>query len=127
MKFYHYPSCSTCKKAKKWLEARSLLTDDVEILHIVDAPPSRETIEKAWAASGLDLKRFFNTSGQSYRALDLKNTYKSLSDSERLDLLAADGKLLKRPLLIEGEDRALVGFKPDEYEAFFGEGEEVAP
>ena len=122
MKFYHYPSCSTCKNARKWLEARSLLTDDVEVLHIVDEPPSRATIKQAWQASGLDLKRFFNTSGQSYRALDLKNTYNDLSDEERLDLLAADGKLLKRPLLLDGASRALVGFKGEEYEAFFKEG-----
>ena len=122
MKFYHYPACSTCKKAKKWLESRDLLdSDDMEMLHIVDEPPSREAIEGAWRASGLDLKRFFNTSGQSYRALDLKNTYKTLSDEERLDLLAADGKLLKRPLVIDGDSRALVGFKVEEYEAFFGE------
>lgn len=117
MKIYHYPACSTCKKARKWLEAHGHL-DGVELVHIVDSPPSRAQIAQAWEDSGLDLKKFFNTSGMSYRALNLKDTYKGLSDAQRLDLLAADGKLLKRPLLISDEG-VLVGFKQEAYEAFF--------
>ncbi len=117
MKMYHYPACSTCKKARKWLEANEHL-EQIELVHIVEEPPTRDQIEDAWKTSGLDLKKFFNTSGQSYRALNLKDTYKGLSDEERLDLLAADGKLLKRPLLIADEG-VLVGFKQDAYEAFF--------
>lgn len=119
-KFFHYPACSTCKKARKWLEAEGLF-EGVEALDIVQTPPSRQEIEAAWRASGLDLKRFFNTSGQSYRDLDLKNTYASRSDEERLDLLAADGKLIKRPLLIlsdaEGTPQQVcVGFKQEEWQ-----------
>lgn len=111
--FYHYPSCSTCKKAKKWLEAKSV---ELESIHIVDAPPSRAQLEKWWRESGLDLKRFFNTNGGSYRALDMKNRYATLTDDERLDLLAADGKLIKRPIVTDDQGGVLVGFKVNEYE-----------
>jgi len=117
--FYQYPSCSTCKKAKKWLDARDV---EVTAVHIVDAPPSREEIERLWQASGLDLKRFFNTSGGSYRALNLKDTYAGLTDAERLDLLAADGKLMKRPILTDGDELVLVGFKQPEWESGLGGG-----
>ena len=111
--FYQYPSCSTCRKGRAWLDARSVPYTSV---HIVDAPPTRAQIEQFWKDSGLDLKRFFNTSGGSYRALNLKDTYAGLSDDERLDLLAADGKLLKRPILSDGQGGVLVGFKPQMYE-----------
>lgn len=115
MKFYQYPACSTCKKAKKWLEGAG---HEVESVHIVESPPSLAQIKDAWQRSGLDLKRFFNTSGQSYRALNLKERYTTLDDEARLALLAADGKLLKRPLLV-GEEGVLVGFNQGAYEAFF--------
>ena len=117
MKFYQYPACSTCKKAKSWLTQQDLL-ESVEVIHIVDNPPSKDEIKQAWEKSGLDLKKFFNTSGKSYRELNLKDTNKGLTDYERLDLLAKDGKLIKRPLLIT-EDTALVGFKEDQYKALF--------
>lgn len=111
MKFYEYPKCSTCRNAKKWLTAAEL---EFESVHLVSDTPSRAEIERLWKASGLDLKKFFNTSGGSYRALNLKDTYKDLSDVERLDLLAADGMLIKRPILESG-DNVLVGFKEAEY------------
>lgn len=114
IRFYQYPNCSTCKKAKKWLNEKDVCYDPV---HIVDDPPTREEIKLIWEASGLDLKRFFNTSGGSYRALNLKDTYATLSDDARLDLLAADGKLLKRPILTDFEGHVLVGFKEKDYEA----------
>ncbi|MEM1347686.1 MAG: arsenate reductase family protein [Myxococcota bacterium] len=117
--FYQYPSCSTCRSAKKWLEAQNI---EVTAVHIVDAPPSRDEIERLWHASGLDLKRFFNTSGGSYRALKLKDTYAALSEDARLDLLAADGKLLKRPILTNGAQVTLVGFKQPEWEEVLGGG-----
>lgn len=111
MKLYHYPKCSTCRKARKWLDENGH-EDQYELIDLVEQTPSRDTIEAAWRASGLDLKKFFNTSGQSYRALDLKNTYAGLDDDQRLDLLAADGKLVKRPLLVFNDgDGVLVGFK----------------
>jgi arsenate reductase len=113
MTFYQYPSCSTCRKGRAWLDAHSIAYTSV---HIVDAPPTREQIEQFWRDSGLDLKRFFNTSGGSYRALNLKDTYAELSDEARLDLLAADGKLIKRPILSDGQGGILVGFKPQMYD-----------
>lgn len=119
MKLYHYPACSTCKQARKWLEAQGLL-DEAELIHIVEQPPSREELERIWALSGLDLKRLFNTSGQSYRDLDLKDRYASLDDAARLDLLAADGKLIRRPICVMGDHTALVGFKAEEWAAALG-------
>lgn len=110
--FYQYPACSTCKKAKKWLEQEGI---NVEEIHIVEAPPTRAQLQDYWQRSGLALKRFFNTSGGSYRDLDLKDRYDSLSDEARLDLLAADGKLIKRPLLVT-QEVVLVGFKEAEWQ-----------
>ena len=85
MKFYHYPNCSSCKKAKKWLESNGV---EFEAIHLVDETPDKDTLQALWEKSGLPLKKFFNTSGGSYRALDLKNTYDDYSDEERLGLLA---------------------------------------
>ncbi len=113
---YHYPSCSTCRKARNWLSEQVI---EVDLVHIVDDAPSLDDITSFWRRSGLDLKRFFNTSGGSYRALDLKTTYAGLTDDARLALLAADGKLLKRPIFVDG-DTVLVGFKPAEWEEALG-------
>ena len=116
MKFYHYPNCSSCKKAKKWLESNGV---EFEAIHLVDETPDKDTLQALWQKSGLPLKKFFNTSGGSYRALDLKNTYDDYSDEERLGLLADDGMLIKRPLL-DLEDTVLVGFKESAYEDALG-------
>ncbi|MEC9441509.1 MAG: arsenate reductase family protein [Myxococcota bacterium] len=116
MKFYHYPNCSSCKKAKKWLESNGV---EFEAIHLVDETPDKDTLQALWEKSGLPLKKFFNTSGGSYRALDLKNTYDDYSDEERLGLLADDGMLIKRPLL-DLEDTVLVGFKESAYEDALG-------
>ena len=116
MKFYQYPKCSSCRKAKKWLDANAI---EVEAIHLVEETPDKETLKALWEKSGLPLKKFFNTSGGSYRALDLKNTYDDYSDDERLGLLADDGMLIKRPLL-ELEDSVLVGFKESVYEDALG-------
>ncbi len=113
MKFYHYPNCSTCRKAAKWLDAQGV---EVEKVHLVEDTPSKDELERLWKESGLKLKKFFNTSGGSYRSLNLKDTYDSLSDDERLELLAGDGMLIKRPILDTGKN-VLVGFK----EATYGE------
>ncbi len=110
---FHYPACDTCRRALKWLDARGV---EVERIHIVDAPPSREAIEDLWRRSELPLKRFFNTAGQSYRNGDFKSRLPEMSESEQLDALAADGKLIKRPLVDAG-DVVLVGFKEADYEA----------
>ena len=112
MLFIEYPKCSTCKKAKKHLEQLGV---DFEERHIVEENPTaaelREWIEK----SGYPIKKFFNTSGMKYRELGLKDRLAEMSDDEKIELLASDGMLVKRPLLID-EDRVLVGFKEKEWE-----------
>ena len=111
MKFFQYPKCSTCKKAEKWLQSHQL---DVDVVDIVDAPPTKAQLKKYWKSSGLPLQKLFNTSGQSYRNGNFKEKLKSMSDDEALDALAADGKLIKRPILVNPE-RVLVGFKEADY------------
>ena len=109
---YHYPACDTCRRALKWLRAHEL---PVEPVHIVEAPPSRADLEALWRRSGLPLKKLFNTAGQSYRSGGFKDRLPSMDDGERLDALAADGKLIKRPLLDAGST-VLVGFREEAYE-----------
>lgn len=113
--FYWYPKCGTCRNAKKWLDAHNVSYQDV---HIVENTPSREELEKLYKKSGLDLKKFFNTSGIKYRELGLKDKVKTASDEELLDILASDGMLIKRPLLTDGE-KVTLGFKEEEYEKLF--------
>ena len=110
--FYWYPSCGTCKKAKKWLDEHHV---PYEAIHIKDYPPSREKLEELYKRSGLELKKFFNTSGQKYKELGLKDKVKTCSEDELLDILASDGMLLKRPIATDGE-RVTVGFREEEYE-----------
>ena len=112
MLFLQYPPCSTCQKAKKWLDEHNLSYTD---RHIKQQNPSYEEL-KAWhEASGMPLKRFFNTSGLAYKALNLKERLPQMSEDEQLYLLASDGMLVKRPLLI-AEGRVLVGFREKEWE-----------
>ena len=113
MLFLQYPPCSTCRKAQKWLEEHGV---SYEARHIKEKNPTKEELQAWHARSGLHLKRFFNTSGQAYKSLGLKDKLPAMSEEEQLDLLASDGMLVKRPLLI-GEDFVLVGFKPAEWEA----------
>lgn len=110
--FIEYPKCSTCQKAKKWLEAHEVAFED---RHIVEKNPTEEELTEWTARSGLELKRFFNTSGLKYKELALKDRLPSMSDAEKISLLATDGMLVKRPLVI-GEDFVLVGFKEKEWE-----------
>jgi len=109
---YHYPKCSTCRRALAWLEARSIEHRRVDITL---APPSRAALKRAWKASGLPLAKLFNTSGRSYRTGGFKEKVKSMSEDEQLAALAAAGKLIKRPLVV-GEGLALVGFDEDRWE-----------
>ena len=111
MLFLEYPKCSTCKKAKKWLDENKIKYDD---RHIVEDNPSSEELEKWHKKSGLAIKKFVNTSGMKYRELDLKNKIGNMSDKEIYSLLSTDGMLVKRPLLI-GDDFVLTGFKEDEW------------
>ena len=110
--FYWYPKCGTCRNAKKWLDDHQLA---YEAVHIADNPPSRNQLEDLYKKSGLELKKFFNTSGMKYRELGLKDKVKALSDGELLDLLATDGMLIKRPILTDGQ-KVTIGFKEEDYE-----------
>ncbi len=116
MLFVEYPKCSTCQKAKKWLDAQGVAYTD---RHIVEQNPTAEELAQWVARSGLPLKRFFNTSGMKYRELGLSAKLPTMSEEEQLALLATDGMLVKRPLLV-GEDFVLVGFKESEWAARLG-------
>ena len=108
-----YPKCSTCQKAKKFLEEQGI---EFQERHIVEQCPTAEEL-KAWRqASGLPLKRFFNTSGLKYKALQLKEKLPEMPEEEQLALLSTDGMLIKRPILVM-DAGVLVGFKPAEWEA----------
>ena len=108
MLFLEYPTCSTCQKAKKWLDAHAL---SYTARHIRDEKPSYEELKCWHSSSGLPLKKFFNTSGQLYKSLCLKDKLPEMNEEEQLQLLAGDGMLVKRPLLILDNGRVLVGFK----------------
>ncbi len=111
-----YPKCSTCQKAKKWLETNHI---SFEERHIVEQVPTKEELEKWIKQSGLEIKKFFNTSGLKYKELNLKEKLPSMSDKERIELLASNGMLIKRPLLIN-EDVVLVGFKEKKWNEDLG-------
>lgn len=107
MLFVEYPKCTTCQKARKWLEAQGL---PFTSRHIKEDAPTAEELRAWWGRSGMPLKKFFNTSGMKYKELDLKNKLSSMSVEEQLALLASDGMLVKRPILV-GDDFVLVGFR----------------
>ena len=111
MLFVCYPKCTTCQKARAWLEARGL---DFQVRDIKEDNPTGEELRRWHAASGLPLKRFFNTSGLQYKALGLKDRLPGMSEDEQFALLAADGMLVKRPILV-GDGFVLVGFKEAEW------------
>lgn len=115
MLFFCYPKCTTCQKARAWLEEHHV---EFDFRDIKKNRPTEAELRKFWKKSGLPLRRFFNTSGLQYKALSLKETLPTLTEEEQLALLASDGMLVKRPLLI-GEGFVLVGFKPDIWEAAF--------
>lgn len=110
--FYWYPKCGTCRNSKKWLEANGVALEEV---HIVENPPSREKLEELYKKSGLELKKFFNTSGMKYRELGLKDKVKTASEDELLDILATDGMLIKRPITTDGS-KVTVGFNEKQFE-----------
>lgn len=111
MLFLEYPKCSTCKKAKKWLDENQMLYTD---RHIVENNPTYEELKAWYERSGLPLKRFFNTSGNMYKELKLKDKLPEMSEEEQLKLLETNGMLVKRPLVV-AEDTILVGFKETEW------------
>lgn len=112
MLFLQYPTCSTCQKARKWLDEHDV---SYEARHIKEENPTKEEMRSWYTRSGLPLKRFFNTSGLAYKSMGLKDKLPAMSEEEQLTLLAADGMLVKRPLLV-ADDFVLVGFKPAEWE-----------
>lgn len=111
MLFVEYPKCTTCQKARKWLEARN---ETFASRHIKEENPAKEELKLWWERSGLPLKRFFNTSGLKYKELGLKDALPNMGEEEQLALLASDGMLVKRPILV-GDDFVLVGFREAEW------------
>lgn len=109
--FLEYPKCTTCQKAKKWLTENKV---DFEGRHIVEENPTKEELKKWHGMSGLPLKRFFNTSGQLYRQMELKDKLEAMSEEEQLDVLASNGMIVKRPVVV-GDGFVLVGFKEAEW------------
>lgn len=107
-----YPKCTTCKKAMKWLDDNNI---NCEVRNIKENNPSYEELLEWYKKSGLPLKRFFNTSGLIYRSMNLKDKLSEMTEDEQLRLLATDGMLVKRPILV-GDDIVLVGFKEAEWE-----------
>lgn len=112
LKVYLYPKCGTCRKAKKWLETNEIAFEEV---HIVENPPTKEEIKSLYEKSNLELKKFFNTSGQKYRELGLKDKINVATEEELLELLASDGMLLKRPIVTDGTT-VTVGFNENMFE-----------
>ncbi len=112
MLFIYYPKCSTCQKAKKWLDEHNI---EYEWRDIKEYKPSVEELREWHNRSGLEIKKFFNTSGLLYKSMNLKEKLPEMSDDEKIKLLASDGMLVKRPLLIT-DDKVLVGFREAAYE-----------
>lgn len=109
--FIEYPKCSTCQKAKKWLEDKQV---DFEARHIVENTPTKDELKDWMARSGLEQKRFFNTSGLVYKSMNLKEKLETMTEEEKIELLAQNGMLIKRPLLV-CEEFVLIGFRESEW------------
>ena len=112
MLFVNYPKCSTCKKARKFLEEKGVAFEDRDIK---EQNPTVDELKEWIAKSGLPVKKFFNTSGMLYRQMELKDKLPNMSEQEMIELLATDGMLVKRPILV-AEDKVLVGFRQAEWE-----------
>lgn len=117
LKFICYPKCTTCQRAQKYLDEKGV---KYELRNIKAENPTVEELEKWYSSSGLSLKKFFNTSGLLYKSMELKDKLPGMSETEQLELLATDGMLVKRPLLI-GEDFVLTGFREKEWAEKLGE------
>lgn len=112
MLFIQYPKCSTCQRAKKWLETHNIIYVN---RHIAEANPSYDELKEWYTKSGLPLKKFFNTSGLLYKNMQLKDKLPTMSEEEQLKLLASNGMLVKRPLIVD-DNMVLIGFKEAEWE-----------
>ncbi|GAB6988371.1 arsenate reductase family protein [Paenibacillus pini] len=116
LKVYQYPKCSTCRNAVKWLQAHG---HELELQHIVEQPPLAEELSELIDKSGLELKKFFNTSGEVYKELGLKDKLPGMNRDEQIRLLASNGKLIKRPIVTDGK-QVTVGFKDEQYQNIWG-------
>ena len=114
--FVEYPACSTCKKAKNWLDAHQITYID---RHIKEQNPTKEELTLWYQKSGLPLKKFFNTSGLLYKSMELKDKLPNMTEDEQLALLATDGMLVKRPIIV-ADNFILIGFKEAEWEEKLG-------
>ncbi|MBP1156798.1 MULTISPECIES: arsenate reductase family protein [unclassified Paenibacillus] len=113
---YQYPQCGTCRNAVKWLKEHGW---DVEAIHIVEQPPTVSQLQEMIPVSGLEIKKWFNVSGEVYKEMQLKDKLPTLSDEEKIALLASNGKLIKRPVVTDGS-KVTVGFKPEAYDEVWG-------
>lgn len=119
VKVYSYDKCGTCRNALKWLKSH-----DVEIsenVPLFDAPPTADELAKLLKDSGLEIKKFFNTSGEVYKEMGLKDKLAGMTEQQQLELLASNGRLIKRPIVTDGT-QVTVGFKEPEFEAVWGKG-----
>ena len=116
VKVYCYPKCTTCKKAMKWLDDNGI---EYKLIDIKEDHPDEKTIRAYYAMSGLPLRKFFNTSGMLYRELELSKKLPDMSEDEMFELLASDGMLVKRPLLV-ADKKVLTGFKEDDWREVLG-------
>lgn len=109
---YHLPQCGTCRSALKWLKEHG---HEIETVHIMEQPPTVEQLTKMIPQSGLDIRKWFNVSGEVYKQMQLKDKLPAMSREDMIALLASNGKLIKRPVVTDG-DKVSVGFKPEQYE-----------
>lgn len=116
MKFYQYPKCSTCVKARKYLELNQVSVDSI---NIVEQAPSKSELELMLASYDGNIRKLFNTSGMQYRELNMKDRLPSMEVDEALDLLASNGMLVKRPFLLK-DGKGIVGFKESDWDSFLG-------
>ena len=108
---YYYPKCGTCRAALKSLGLKGV---SPALVNVVEAPPSAEELRRLWKMSGLPLRKFFNISGEVYKEMNLKDRLPKMSDDEMIELLASNGRLIKRPIITDGE-RVTVGYNEDEF------------
>jgi len=114
---YQYPKCGTSRKALAWLDGQGI---EYKSINLVEKPPSKAKLKDLWKRSGEPIRKLFNTSGESYRSGGFKEKLATMSESDALVALAADGKLIKRPIVDLG-DKVLIGFKQEAYESAFGQ------
>ncbi|TDG00444.1 arsenate reductase family protein [Paenibacillus piri] len=113
---YQYPQCGTCRIALKWLKQEGL---EVEPIHVFDNPPDSVTLKTLVGQSGLDIRKWFNTSGEVYKEMKLKDKLPQMNEEQMIELLATNGRLIKRPVVTDGS-KVTVGFKEDRYEQIWG-------